>query len=335
MAVLSGLLAACGVTLARRGATYAGLVQSPNARSSHSIPTPTGGGIGIVMGGSLAAIFIAVSTSFWPAALVLVASLGIAGLGLWDDLRSIAPGIRLVIQAVIVGVTLALGVPLPVLATAIGFPLAPPILLLLVGLALVYWVNLFNFMDGIDGLAASEAIFLFVAPLGLGLLSVPDIALQPLFWWLLALATASMVFLAFNWQPAKIFMGDVGSTYLGFMIATLALFTVANGWLSIWQWLILTACFVTDASATLLQRGLRGEALFEAHRRHAYQVLSRRLGSYRQVVLIVAAINVIALLPLAAGAGAHSTLGPLLTLTAYIPLIALVLWAGAGRPEHA
>ena len=334
IAILSGLLAACGVALARRGAAYAGLVQSPNARSSHSAPTPTGGGIGIVLGGSLAALFIATAMAFWPAFIVLAASLGIAGLGLWDDLRPLPARVRLLVQMGLVGFTLALGVPLQALGAAIGFPLALPILFLLVGLLAVYWINLYNFMDGIDGLAAAEAVFLFAAPLVLGLHSVPDIAAQPLCWWLSALAVASLVFLAFNWQPAKIFMGDVGSTYLGFMIAMLALFTVASGWLSLWQWCILTACFVTDASVTLLQRGIRGEVLFEPHRRHAYQVLSRRFGSHKKVVLIVASINIVVLLPLAAMAGIYPSLGLLLVLTAYIPLIALTLWAGAGRPEH-
>ena len=335
MTIVSGALAAGGIVLAQRFSSRFGLLQSPNARSSHAKPTPTGGGVGIVVGGSVAALIVAVVPASWPLLLIVLASLAVAGLGLWDDVRPLAPAIRLAIQIAIVAATLGAAVPLPALGQQLGLPIALPVLFLLVGVAAVYWVNLYNFMDGIDGLAASQAVFLLAAPLGLALSGVPDVVGQPVFWWILALAAACLVFLAFNWQPAKIFMGDVGSTYLGFMIAVFALLTIAQGWLSIWQWLILVACFLTDGSMTLLRRGFRGEPVFQAHRRHAYQTLSRRLGSHQKVVLIVAAINVVALLPLAVVLNANPSLGPALTLLAYVPLIGLTLWAGAGRPEHA
>jgi Fuc2NAc and GlcNAc transferase len=127
-------------------------------------------------------------------------------------------------------------------------------------------------------------------------------------------------------------MGDAGSTWLGFIIAMLALLTVSWGWLSAWQWLILGAAFVTDASVTLARRLLRGEKVTQAHRRHAYQALSRRWESHRAVTLLFIAIDVVWLLPLALWAGMGAA-GWLAALVAYAPLVALALLAGAGAPE--
>jgi Fuc2NAc and GlcNAc transferase len=189
-------------------------------------------------------------------------------------------------------------------------------------------------MDGIDGLAASQAIFMLLAAALLVLIGTQgDAAGQPVFWWLPTLAAATLGFLLLNWPPARIFMGDAGSTYLGFMIAVLALATIGLGWLSLWQWLILAAVFATDATVTLCRRLLQRERLFEAHRRHAYQQLARRWQSHRRVTLGVILVNVVWLLPLALLAGWYPGTGPALALLAYAPLVVLALRAGAGAPE--
>lgn len=130
-------------------------------------------------------------------------------------------------------------------------------------------------------------------------------------------------------------MGDAGSTYLGFVIAVLALLTIAWGWLSAWQWAILGAPFVTDATVTLLRRLLAGEKVFEAHRRHAYQVLSRRWKSHLRVTLLFIGVDLLWALPLAFAAGAFDDFAPLVTILAYAPLVVLALMAGAGAPETA
>lgn len=128
-------------------------------------------------------------------------------------------------------------------------------------------------------------------------------------------------------------MGDAGSTYLGFVIAVLALLTIAWGWLSIWQWAILGAPFVSDATVTLLRRLFAGEKVFEAHRRHAYQVLSRRWKSHLWVTLLFIGIDVFWALPLAFAAGTFESYSPLVTVVAYAPLATLAYLAGAGAPE--
>src|SRR5690606_1624613 len=116
--------------------------------------------------------------------------------------------------------------------------------------AAVYWINIFNFMDGIDGIAASEALFVIGGSAALALLQgAPTDGL--LLWWFIAIAVASLAFLLLNWPPARIFMGDIGSAYLGFMIAYAAVTSSASGWLTLWQWLILVALFLADATITL------------------------------------------------------------------------------------
>jgi Fuc2NAc and GlcNAc transferase len=114
-----------------------------------------------------------------------------------------------------------------------------------------------------------------------------------------ALGAASLGFLAWNWPPAKVFMGDAGSAFLGFAFGSLALVTHALGALVIWSWLILLGVFLVDATVTLVRRLLRGERVYEAHRSHAYQHASRRLGSHRTVSVAVGVLNIAWLAPLA------------------------------------
>lgn len=319
--VVAALVAFAAAWLVGRNAVRLGLVQAPNARSSHTVPTPSGGGIGIALGGAIATLYAAPLVP-GPALATLVASLALAAIGLWDDRRPLRPALRLAAQAVLWG-----GV---ILWAAPG--LAGPLLLPLLLVAGVYWINLFNFMDGIDGLAGVEAAFLLLGGAALALFSEPALLADPRLAWMAGVAAATLGFLVLNWPPARIFMGDVGSTYLGLMISALALLTVAWGWLDLWQWLILAALFVTDASVTLVRRLLGGARVFEAHRGHAYQVLARRWRSHRRVTLLYLATNVIWLLPLALWAGAGAP-GWLAAFVAYAPLVALALVAGAGAPE--
>jgi Fuc2NAc and GlcNAc transferase len=199
-------------------------------------------------------------------------------------------------------------------------------------LAAVYWINVFNFMDGIDGLAAGQAIFMIGAAIFL-VFDTTSAAWSPLMLWMLAVAGATLGFLLLNWPPAKIFMGDAGSTYLGFMIAFGALSTIAAGWISVFQWLILGSLFITDATITLIRRALRGEPVMQAHRLHAYQHLSRRWQNHLPVTLVYTGINVFWSLPLAWFAGEAPSSGPLAIAAAYLPVALLLLIAGAGRRE--
>jgi Fuc2NAc and GlcNAc transferase len=313
-----------------RNADRLGVIQAPNERSSHTRPTPTGGGLGIVLAGMVAGLAIAWFEP-WPALLAVAATVAIAAIGFADDRRPMPAKWRLLAQFVLAAAIVA-SLPLARLGEALGLPVEPILIGLMLVLGSVYWINIFNFMDGIDGLAASEAAFMLIAAAALSAGS-PDALAAPHLWWSLALAAATIGFLALNFPPARIFMGDAGSTYLGLMLAYLALQSIAAGWLTVWQWLILAALFVTDATVTLLRRLMLGERVFEAHRSHAYQVLSRLWGAHRPVTLAAIGLNLMWLLPISWWAGAQPGSAWLALTVAYAPLVVGALWIGAGAPE--
>jgi Fuc2NAc and GlcNAc transferase len=195
-------------------------------------------------------------------------------------------------------------------------------------LAIVWVVNLFNFMDGIDGIAGSEALIVCVAGGAIAGQSSEHVAAAA---WLLAGASAG--FLAWNWPPARIFMGDVGSGFLGFFIAVLALAAARSAPASAFVWLILGGTFFVDATVTFLRRLLRGVRVYEAHREHAYQWLSRRWQSHAAVDWAFIAVNVCWLAPWAWFAATHPEYAALAGLAALLPLVVLAVAMGAGRPE--
>ncbi len=327
--VIAGIVAFAVTLFVRRNALRLGVIANPNERSSHTAPTPSGGGLGIVAGGTIGGLFVAWFMP-WPTLVVVTAALAMAAIGFVDDRRPLPAWLRLVAQLLLAGVVVSVPDPLPL---AQGFGITQPLLLFpLLVLAAVYWTNIFNFMDGIDGLAASQALFMFAAAVLLMLQSqaTPETLLV---WWLAAIAAACLAFLLLNWPPAKIFMGDAGSTYLGFMLAYTAFATIAAGWLTLWQWLIIGALFIADATLTLLRRLLRREPILKAHRLHAYQHLSRRWKGHQPVTLLYIAVNVVGLLPLAWWAGAAPEFGAIAAALAYVPVLAGLAFAGAGAPE--
>jgi Fuc2NAc and GlcNAc transferase len=196
-------------------------------------------------------------------------------------------------------------------------------------LGIVWSLNLFNFMDGIDGIAASEASFMAFAGALLsiamgGSASVPAIAL--------ALGCACVGFLAWNWPPAKIFMGDIGSGYIGYSLALVAILAARDHPVAWLVWLTLGAVFFVDATLTLARRVLRGERVHQAHRSHAYQWLARRFG-HRRVTLGVIAVNVAWLLPCAWLASVYPSHAVSIALGALLPLVVAAVAAGSGRRE--
>ena len=235
------------------------VLDQPNERSSHTKPTPRGGGIAAI-GAVLAVwLWLTMTGRLSPALLVVAAAAVVLAAVSWlDDLRGLSPVSRLVAQFAAIGFGLQA---LPSHAVFQGW--LPPVLDgAAVALLWLWFVNLFNFMDGIDGIAGSEA-----AAIGIGLIltiAVPETGLIAA-----AIVGASIGFLVWNWAPAKIFLGDVGSVPLGFVLGFLLLDAADRGaWLPA---LILPAYFLADATLTLLRRLLRRERVWEAHREHFYQ----------------------------------------------------------------
>lgn len=319
--------------LLRRYALRTQLLDVPNARSSHTQPTPRGGGLAVVVSFSFGLagfwLFDRVSTELVAAA--GAGGLMIAAIGYLDDRYSLAARWRFLVHLLAAGSALWwLGgfPPLAVFGQELDFGWFGVVI---GGLFVVWLLNLYNFMDGIDGIAGVEAVTV-AAGAALLLWLNGDRETAGL---LALLAAAAAGFLVWNWPPAKIFMGDVGSAYLGFLLAVFALATSAAGALNLWVWLILMAVFITDATITLLLRLLRGERWYEAHRSHAYQHAARRFGGHLKVTLAVGALNVLWLLPLAWWASRDLGSGWWIAGIAYVPLVALALVLGAGRASRA
>jgi len=198
---------------------------------------------------------------------------------------------------------------------------------------LVWLLNLYNFMDGIDGLASIEAI---CVSLGGGLLYVLSGEARSAEVFLpLVLAAAVLGFLVWNFPPARIFMGDAGSGFLGI---TLGILSIQAAWVSsqlLWAWLILLGVFVVDATFTLFRRLLRGDKVYEAHRSHAYQYASRQYAGHLPVTMTVLLINLFWLLPMALWVGLEGIDGALGLVIAYTPLITLAVKYHAGERESA
>lgn len=314
------------------------LVQAPNHRSSHESPTPNGGGLGIVVAVLLATAWLAWrgEHSLW---FLLIFSLPLTLAGVLDDVREISAKWRFLVQvSVVAGVLMTLGNLPPFLIWG-DVSLQGWLLLAFLFLVGTWWINLFNFMDGTDGIAGTQAITMLLAAAAIAFWGESTVVTSPVFILMLCVVAASLGFLLLNWPPAKIFMGDVGSTWLAFIIFALALLTVQAGWLSYTVWAILGATFIIDATVTLLTRMSRGERWYEAHRSHAYQRLSRRCTGerkvgHRTIAIFVIIINLTWLAPLAWACMAwpHWALG--WVLFAYAPLIVSAVWLGAGRPDE-
>lgn len=318
--------------LVRHLALHKNLLDVPNARSSHSIPTPRGGGIAIVV-----AYLMALTLLYGLGELPFAAWLGlalsaavVALIGFIDDLEHVPARWRLLVHFAAAGLLLSCvgglpPLPLPWVGTLdLGW-----VGTALLGLFLVWLINLYNFMDGIDGIAAAQAV---TVCLGMAFLSwYGDHAntLEPL----VMLAVAALGFLLWNFPPAKIFMGDVGSGFLGAALGGLMTWQAQTSGDLLWAWLIMLGTFVVDASLTLLRRLLRRQRVYEAHRSHAYQSASRQAGSHRPVTLAVIALNLLWLLPCAWLAVSGLLPGLVALLVAYLPLMLLALYYRAGADE--
>jgi Fuc2NAc and GlcNAc transferase len=269
--------------LVRAGARRWGVLDRPNPRSSHSRVVPRAGGVAVLAGVGLALTLAPASWWLRPAAAALVGGIVVlAVVGFCDDRWGLAPLVRLAIQTLVAAA-------LVFFAGALDrVPLPPPLDVPLGALGpavsvvwLVAVVNFYNFMDGIDGLAGVQA-----AITGGG---IAMLALDPFSSFLAAaLAGAAAGFLVFNWSPASIFLGDVGSGVMGYTLAALP-FLAPGGSRAAMVWFVALSLwfFLSDALWTLLRRLVRGERVHEAHREHLYQRLVMSGWSHARVSTIL------------------------------------------------
>ena len=271
LAILSYFL----VHLIRRYAERRQILDHANARSSHSMPTPRGGGVAIVVLVAGAGLWSMKEAELNHALIYLVCGVVIAWLGWRDDVSSLSPKIRFAVQGLVAAVSIyGLGY-----FKTVTIPLFGELHLGVVGVIITFlWiiglVNAYNFMDGIDGIAGGVA---FASGLGWMMLA-SNMRNAFVFAVALAIAASSLGFLAHNWHPAKIFMGDVASTFLGYTFAVLPLLSADQGGDALMLGTLLMWTFIMDAGVTFIRRALKRENVLAAHRTHLYQRLV--IGGY-------------------------------------------------------
>ncbi len=305
------------------------LIDIPNARSSHQHATPRGGGLAIVLSFLLGSIILCFQ-SLISLKLALTLCLGggaLALIGFYDDVKSLPANIRFLVHLLAASLALYWIGNFSELTIAqyhwawgwLGY--------LATGILIVWLINLTNFMDGIDGIASIQTLTVVIGAITLLLLTKHSILISPF-----ALLFATVLgFLMFNWPPAKIFMGDVGSGFLGYVTIVLLLYACHQTHTQCWPWLILLGTFLVDATLTLLTRMLTGQAWLQAHCQHAYQYAAKYFGQHKIVSTAVGIINLVWLLPWSIAALHWTRDGFYCLICAYAPLIVIckVFTAGA------
>ncbi len=305
-----------------------GMLDIPNERSSHTVPTPRGGGLAIVIN-VLAGVFImalVLKTNIPWLWILLVGGLLVVGVGWLDDRFSLKPIIRLMIHilAALV-IVLWIGSNLEIVLQLVS--LRGPFAYAFIILFTVWNINAYNFMDGMDGQAASQAVIVSVIA---GLLAYINGNLPLAFVYFLVGASC-LGFLKLNWQPARIFLGDLGSGFLGMTFAVLALWGKQTKAVPFPAFFILMAVFYVDATYTALRRLVAGENITKPHHDFAFQHALELGYSHAQVTGFITAINVFWLAPLAWWSVLlRSNWSSAVMVLAYIPLIAgaIILKAG-------
>jgi Fuc2NAc and GlcNAc transferase len=313
----------------RRLAMRYQVIDVPNARSSHIQPTPRGGGLAIVFvvtsGWTIGSI-AGVVDGYLAFALVL-GGLLVAIIGVTDDLGHVAAKWRLMVHFLSAGAVIFM------IGGITSFTFAELesnsywVGTMFSIFFIVWTVNLYNFMDGIDGIAGIESVTVCGSAAALYLLTD-----EPGMAWLVAVVgSATFGFLLWNWAPAKIFLGDVGSGFLGLVFGALAIASHNLSDVNFIAWLILLGVFIADATITLVRRIIQRKRIYEAHRSHAYQIAAIKHESHAMVSLFVACINLFWLFPIALFV-VNKSIPPLVgLLIAYSPLLWLTMRYRAGE----
>jgi UDP-N-acetylmuramyl pentapeptide phosphotransferase/UDP-N-acetylglucosamine-1-phosphate transferase len=259
------------------------LIATINERSSHSVPTPHGGGIAISFTWFLGLVYLYSTKQIdYSLFYALMAGIVISIISFFDDIYELSPKLRLIVQSLvaIIGIVAIGGLN----QIDLGFYIIENQIVtnIFAFFMIVWFINLYNFLDGINGYAGSEAVFLALA--GFVLFGGSHFAV---------LAVAVLGFLFWNYNKAKIFMGDVGSTLLGYNIAIFTLYYANQESSNLWIWIILFGVFWFDATLTLLRRKRNGEQLSQAHKKHAYQRLTQSGWSHYKVTNYSIVLNLV------------------------------------------
>lgn len=300
------------------------LLDIPNNRSSHTTPTPRGGGIAIV----LATLIAALSAHFtnlinYTSLYLLIPGLLMTLIGIADDFITLKIQTRLVIQLLAAAAITLITLNHTSFSTLVAISLGIAAII-----GIVWLTNLYNFMDGINGLAGLQSIFVCSS---MSLIFYAEGTHHAITLLMLMLSSASLGFLYWNFPKAKLFMGDAGSLFIGITLATLMVWTVRNNLLTTYYWLIILAAFIVDASYTLFIRTITRQKFYLPHRSHFYQKIAIKLNSHTKATLLIMTFNLAWLLPLAFAVQFKYISAAAGISLAYLPAIYAAHKARAGR----
>lgn len=331
--IIFAFLISCALTWSLR--VYAikhNVIDRPNQRSSHSVPTPRGGGVAIVL-----TILAALACFYFSNDLMIKSFLGlfipglmVAIIGFLDDHGHIAARWRLLMHFLAAAIGMYFLGTFPVI-NLFGYELSLSWIGMILGCVYLVWMlNLYNFMDGINGLASAEAITFAACSAILVVVNHFTDAPGSIYPLMLALIGAAGGFIVWNFPVAKIFMGDAGSGFLGITIGLMILHIAKVDSHFFIAELSLLGIFIVDATTTLLRRVVAGKKVYEAHASHSYQILARKYGSHVPVTLMAIAVNLLWLFPIAMLIASAKIDGVVGLVIAWFPLLIVALKCGAG-----
>ena len=308
-------------------------IDLPTDNTIHSKPVPSAGGISILIS-YLIFIFVVViyANADYAVFLILFSSLvPIFLIGLLDDHYHVKVYIRLLVQLFSATIIVYY---FQVYSNNFDFQIFGKqslIIIFIFSIILSMWLmNLYNFMDGIDGYASNECIFVSFSASFIAYLNSPE---NLIYIYIAGIGMASLGFLIRNWYPAKIFMGDTGSVSIGCIFSFFIFYSASESVISIYTWLILLSVFISDASYTLIVRIVTKKNIAQAHLRHAFHILAIRKNSHKCVNKILIYINLCWILPLALLSNAYMDYHVIITFIAYLPLLISLINIGAGLEE--
>jgi Fuc2NAc and GlcNAc transferase len=322
--ILLTIFSYIGIYFVRHYAEKRELLDHPNERSSHKVPTPRGGGLAIVILVIGVSLWSALETGLDRGLIYTVGGVIVAWLGWRDDLHSLSPWIRFAGQGIVAAISIfGLGY-----FKVVTIPMFGELQLGVVGIVITFlWIigltNAYNFMDGIDGMAGGVALSAGIGWMWLASNMHNAFA----FWVALAITASSLGFLGHNWSPAKIFMGDVGSTFLGYSFAVLPLIASTQGGDALLLGTLLMWTFIMDAGVTFIGRLIKRENVFAAHRSHLYQRLVTAGYKHKTISLLYILLTLLAGFLSYQWSQGHQIAPPLIFLGLPLIWLFLSIWA--------
>ena len=308
---------------------YSLFIDKPNYRSTHLNPVPTAGGISMLVTYLLYVITLhnVLDINNTTLIFLFISLLPIVIVCIIDDLKEINIFVRLLAQffsAILIIYYFQISVD----GNFINYLNQESFLIIIISIILSMWLmNLYNFMDGIDGYAISECIFVsFSSALIIYLNSEDNI----LYLYLVGFGLSSIGILIRNWYPAKIFMGDTGSVSIGFFFAFFIFYSASESMISIYTWLILLSIFISDSTYTLFVRIVTKKNITEPHLTHAFHILAANKNSQLFVTKKMIILNISWVLPMAVLSNYYMSHNVLITILAYLPMVIYLIKIGAG-----